>query len=235
MKMVKRRWIVIAWSVFMLLTLLPAMVTFAENFKQQAAYEYDANGRLCRIQYSDGKSIQYVYDKNGNIVAVQTVNKDGGVVSGSTEKKTDWKNAAGEYIHFDNSGKQWAGDDRLLKRKMVQEIKKLNIQKLVNPLAGKKLKKIQNSKAKIKKIKKYKNGKIQITLKKISGCSGYEIIYATNKKFKGAKLCRIKKVTKQLKLKKGKTYYIKARGYYTGNKRRIYTRYSKVKKIKIKG
>lgn len=98
--------------------------------------------------------------------------------------------------------------------------------------------------AKVKKpkaaaIKSAKNSKSkQITLKygKLSGVKGYEISYATDKKFK--KAVRNKTTAKNSctiqGLKKGKTYYVRVRGYQVdsvGNK--IYGKYSSVKKVKI--
>lgn len=230
----KSRKIVIVWFVIVLPVLLSGMEVSAENFTQKAAYEYDVNGRLCRVKYTDGSVIQYVYDKNGNIVAVQTMKKEDGKLPESTEEKTSWQKTMGENIRLDSGGNQWTGDGRLLKKKMAQEMKKLKIQKLVNPMVGKRIRKIQKTKAKIKKTRQYQNGNVEVTLKKIPGCTGYEIKYSVDKNFKGAKLIRGKKTARYLKLKNGKTYYIKARGYYTSHKRRFYTQYSKVRKIKVK-
>ena len=72
---------------------------------------------------------------------------------------------------------------------------------------------------------------------KTTGVKGYEITYATNSKFtKGKKVITTTKTSKTFtKLKKGKTYYVRVRAYKvdsTGKK--VYGKYSSVKKIKIK-
>ena len=67
--------------------------------------------------------------------------------------------------------------------------------------------------------------------------TGYQIRYATNKKFKNAKSITIKKkrkssiTSKKWKAKK-KTYYVKVRAYMiTKTGKKIYSKYSKVKKL----
>ena len=39
-------------------------------------YTYDSAGRLTQVTYGDGSSIRYFYDKNGNILSVQTADND---------------------------------------------------------------------------------------------------------------------------------------------------------------
>lgn len=82
-----------------------------------------------------------------------------------------------------------------------------------------------------------KNGrKMSVTLKKIKGAAGYQILYSSNKKFSGAKTKTTAKTSVTLKsLTKNKTYYVKVRAYKkdsTGKK--VYGAYSSVKKIRIK-
>lgn len=85
---------------------------------------------------------------------------------------------------------------------------------------------------------KYKKSKLTITIKKVSGAAGYQVVYSTDKKFK-------KGVTKKditgktltiKKPKKNKTYYVKLKAYKkdsTGKK--VYSsKFSKVSKLKIK-
>lgn len=72
--------------------------------------------------------------------------------------------------------------------------------------------------------------------------SGYELQYATNAKFKGAKIKTIKKnkttsiAVKKLKLKK--KYYVRVRTYKTvkinGKSMKLYSNWSKAKKVKVK-
>ena len=93
----------------------------------------------------------------------------------------------------------------------------------------------------LKSVSNTKNKKMKVTLKSsVSGAKGYEITYATNKKFsknKGtATISKASTLTKTIsKLTKGKTYYVKVRAYKTdsaGNK--IYGKYSNTISIKIK-
>ena len=72
---------------------------------------------------------------------------------------------------------------------------------------------------------------------KAARASGYEIKYATNKKFKSAKTVRVKKSVlkkKVTKLKSKKTYYVKVRAYKSVNGKRFYGPWSAVKKVKTK-
>lgn len=65
----------------------------------------------------------------------------------------------------------------------------------------------------------------------------YQIVYATNKRFKGKKTCYSNKLSKKIKkLKKNKTYYIKVRSmaYDESLGKVVYGKFSKIKKVKIK-
>ncbi|MCQ4637942.1 S8 family serine peptidase [Anaerovorax odorimutans] len=98
--------------------------------------------------------------------------------------------------------------------------------------------KVSVKKASIKSLKRVSKTKLKVTYKKISGAKGYQITYSTSKKFskKKTKSVTTSSTKKTLKkLKKGKTYYVKVRAYKkdsTGAK--VYGKYSKVKKIKLK-
>ena len=89
----------------------------------------------------------------------------------------------------------------------------------------------------IKSIKNTDKGKMVIKLKKkVTGANGYQLVYATNKKFtKNKKTLTLKSTTKTIsKLKKGTTYYVKVRAYKVSNGKKVYGKYSSVKKVKIK-
>ena len=94
------------------------------------------------------------------------------------------------------------------------------------------------AKPKIKSVKNVKGKKMTIKLsKKVSGAAGYQVTYATNSKFTvGKKNVDMKSTSKTIsKLKKGKTYYVKVRAYKKDSKgKKIYGKYSSVKKVKIK-
>lgn len=94
------------------------------------------------------------------------------------------------------------------------------------------------SKPTISALKNTKSKQMSVKLKKkVSGAKGYEMVYATNKKFtKSKKTVRFTAITKTVKnLKKGKTYYVKVRAYkLDSTNSRVYGSYSSVKKISIK-
>lgn len=93
-------------------------------------------------------------------------------------------------------------------------------------------------KTSITRLKKKGKKAVKISWKKKSGVSGYQICYASNKKFKKAKKLTIKKATtssKTIKKRKRKdTLYIKIRTYKMvskkGSKARVYSKWSDVKK-----
>lgn len=87
----------------------------------------------------------------------------------------------------------------------------------------------------IRSLKNKKSKSIQCKLKKVKKAAGYQIRYATNKKFKKSKTKLSKSVSVNLKkLKKKKTYYVKARAYRIVNGKKKYGKWSSVKKCKVK-
>lgn len=86
------------------------------------------------------------------------------------------------------------------------------------------------------KFKYKKKGTVSLSWKKQSSVNGYQIQYATNKKFKKSKTKNTKKNSISIsKLKKKKTYYFRVRAYQTDEKKkRLYGAWSITKKIKIK-
>lgn len=95
----------------------------------------------------------------------------------------------------------------------------------------------QSSVAKVKglKLKNKKSRKILVTWKKGINAKGYQVQYATNKKFKSKKSKLVTKTKVTLKkLKRKKTYYIRVRAYKVVNGKKVYGKWSSVKKIKVK-
>ena len=96
----------------------------------------------------------------------------------------------------------------------------------------------------LKKVKKKNSIRVsinQVSQRGIYGETGYQIRYAANKKFKKSKTTTVKRTAKgkitnkDIRLKKKKTWYIKVRAYLKmKNGKTIYSKYSKVKKIKVK-
>ena len=96
--------------------------------------------------------------------------------------------------------------------------------------------KVKVAKASLTSAKNSKSKRILLKYKKVSGAKGYEISYSTDKKFKKAVTKKNTAKTSYTisKLKKGKTYYVRIRAYKidsTGKK--VYGKYSSVKKVKI--
>ena len=90
------------------------------------------------------------------------------------------------------------------------------------------------ARVKIKAIKRKGTSAI-ISWKKSKGAKGYQLQYALNKKFKKKKSIQTKKTKYTIKkLKKKKTYYIRVRAYKMNGKKKVYGKWSMVKKVKIK-
>ncbi|MGN1123813.1 MAG: fibronectin type III domain-containing protein, partial [Eubacterium sp.] len=89
-------------------------------------------------------------------------------------------------------------------------------------------------------IKKLTKGKksFKITFKKVTGIDGYQVQYATDKKFKKNKKSVTVKKSKTSatvkNLKANKKYYVRVRTYKTVNGKKVYSSWSKVKSIKTK-
>lgn len=97
--------------------------------------------------------------------------------------------------------------------------------------------KVTVKKASLKKVTNVSGKKAKVTINKVSGVKGYQILYSTDKKFKkNVKKVLAKKTTCTLtKLKKKKTYYVKVRAYKLDSKgEKVFGAYSKVKSVKIK-
>lgn len=88
------------------------------------------------------------------------------------------------------------------------------------------------------KAKNIKKKAVKLSWKKIKNANGYTVQYALNKKFtKKKKTVNVKasKTSKTIKkLKKKKTYYFRARAYCNYKGKKVYGKWSKVKKVKIK-
>ena len=88
----------------------------------------------------------------------------------------------------------------------------------------------------LRSVKKSGKKGVVVSWKKVDGAEGYVVEYVTNAKFKKpvkatAKGGAIRKTIK--KLKSGKKYYFRIRAYRTVDGKRIYTKYSVKKQIKL--
>ena len=106
---------------------------------------------------------------------------------------------------------------------------------MLTPLPKPTPKVVKPGKVTIKSAKNVKKKTVVVKYKKATNAKGYQVWWATSKKFKKAK----KKFTKNTnykikKLKKRQKYYIKVRAYNLNGKTKVYGAFSKVKKVKIK-
>lgn len=89
----------------------------------------------------------------------------------------------------------------------------------------------------LKKVKAAGKGKMKITWKRSPDVGGYQIQYAMNKKFtkkKKAVTAAAKSSSKVIKgLKAKKTYYVRIRAFKKQNGKKIYGKWSSVKKVKM--
>ena len=94
---------------------------------------------------------------------------------------------------------------------------------------------IKQSKVSWKTAKNTKDRKLTASWKKASGADGYQIQYAPNKKFKKAKSQTVKSTSVTLKkLKKKTTYFVRVRAYKAVDGKKVFGKWSSVKKVKIK-
>lgn len=95
---------------------------------------------------------------------------------------------------------------------------------------------IAPKKAVLKKVKATGKKKVKIIVKKTSEkINGYEVILSTKKNFKKAKKITTKKnIVTVRKLKAGKKYFVKVRAFKKVGNKKIYGKYSTVKKVIVK-
>lgn len=91
----------------------------------------------------------------------------------------------------------------------------------------------------IKKVKSPSKKKIEVSWKKVSGVSGYQVYVGLNKKFtKGKKTVTVKGASKTKavikNVKRKKWYYAKVRAYKNVNGEKKYGKWSSVKRVKVK-
>lgn len=119
-------------------------------------------------------------------------------------------------------------------RKRITKITSENSQK---GIVYAKWEKIKLGKTTITSFANKSGKKALVKYKAISGATGYEIVYSTDKKVKKNRTTvKTKAKSRTLKgLKKGKTYYVKVRAYKTDSTGLVvYGKYSAIKKVKIK-
>lgn len=110
----------------------------------------------------------------------------------------------------------------------LEKLKKLNEEPQDDPMVTPVKKK--PAKVKIKSAKRIKKKSIRIKFQKAKNAKKYQIQYASNKKFKKAKIKTTKKNVYTIKTATTKTYYIRVRGV-NGTKKGAWSKVKKVKSI----
>ena len=94
------------------------------------------------------------------------------------------------------------------------------------------------SQVKSLKVKNTRKTKANLTWKKVTGAKGYQVQYSMKKKFPARKTKKknaAKRTVTISRLKKKKTYYFRVRAYKKkANGSKVYGKWSKVKKVKIR-
>ena len=93
------------------------------------------------------------------------------------------------------------------------------------------------AKSSITKLASNSSRSLKVTYKKVSGATGYQITYATNKSFKSAKTKYVSAKYGSATIKnlaKNKRYYVRVRAYKTINGKRYMGLGSSVKSVKVK-
>lgn len=89
----------------------------------------------------------------------------------------------------------------------------------------------------IASVERVSSDKLRVTWNKSSICTGYQINYAANKQFKGAKTVGVtnnQTLNKTIRnLQKNKTYFVRIRTYKKIGKKKFYSSWSTVKSIKF--
>lgn len=88
---------------------------------------------------------------------------------------------------------------------------------------------------KIKKLKNVSGKKVKVKIKKVTGADGYQIRYCDNRKFNGYIVKNTKKVKVTIKkLDLGTKYFFKVRAYTKNGSKKVWGKWSNVKKVKIR-
>ena len=194
------------------------------NQEKEADYTYDLLGRLTKVSYSDGRTAVYQYDPNGNILTIKQTESGGAVIQSPSAVPTESPKSTAT-----NRPKSTPTSSP---KASVSPTTNVPMDTITIPAFKKAKPKISVKKGKATKNKV----KLNIQLTKFNQATGYQIVYAQNKAF--SKMKKVtgtitnKKQTVSITLVKGKTYYIKSRGYCYSSKKKVYTKYSKVCKAK---
>lgn len=92
----------------------------------------------------------------------------------------------------------------------------------------------KEKKCTVSSAKPVSKNNLQITWKKLKNADGYEVVLSTSPKCnKQKKQYVVSSTKKKIKNLKGKKYYIKIRGYIKSLGKKVYSKYSKIKSVKL--
>lgn len=92
----------------------------------------------------------------------------------------------------------------------------------------------KEKKCTVSSAKPVSKNNLQITWKKLKNADGYEVVLSTSPKCnKQKKQYVVSSTKKKIKNLKGKKYYIKIRGYIKSSGKKVYSKYSKIKSVKL--
>ncbi len=205
--------------------------SYAMNYAKQAGIPTVSIGQCIRSVITVS-NVTKTASKNVIVFSLNAKTNGKGTLSYRSNNRYVTVNAAGTVT----IAKNFAGTAKITVT-VSQAGKYLSASKVVTVTvkpSSVKLKKLK----KVKKIKKKNKQKLTVTWAKNTNCSGFEVQYATNRKFtKNVKKTTVKgnkKTSTTLKsLKKKKTYYVRVRTYKTTANGKIVSGWSNVKKIKM--
>lgn len=230
------------------------IITGIGDYTGQVTYKFSIEKQEQDFEIGKQEYVLYVNDKdtiqvrnavgkisflseNPEIVSVDTNGEIKAVKAGSTTILVNingYQNYASESIRIKVVVKEKEPEQKPPK----EETTTTTENKVPTKPAPKPTVKIKLSTPSIKKLKNKKKGQIQVQWSKCSKVSGYQIQYATDKKFKkNKKTLWIKKNISSAtikKLKRKRSYYIRIRSYKKVSSKKYYSKWSKVKSIKIK-
>lgn len=142
----------------------------------------------------------------------------------------------GEYREFDYDNTISRAEYQKLYRKYTKGVKEKTPTFHKNTADNRKVYLLgKPGKAKITSLKQNGSSAADVKIKKAKNATAYKVQYSTNRKFKHAKSKVVKEPHYKLtKLKKGKTYYVRVRGYKKSGKSKTFGKWSSVKTVKIK-
>ena len=219
--MKKIKWIFIIMVVFSISIICYGKIkgiSYVQAGGQSVQYTYDSLGRVKTATYPGKMILTYIYDKNGNLCDIQKEILDtGGAQSGTTQHPETTKKpnpSSSVQITID-----WSKDPIVVidpndwQHSMEKELQAYNKFKKRTPV----IKSLKQSEKKKKRYLKIKIKKLPRTGTYLE--TGYQIQYATNKKFKKAKSVTVKRskkksiTSKKWTVKKKKTDYVRLRAY----------------------